>query len=108
MSLPVRLRTAAEQDVVAHAEYIQRDSLDAALRFLDAVDAAFSRLSQNPGIGGACRFAKPHYAGMRVWPVPGFRKYLIFYRVSAEDIEVIRILHGTRDLRIIFGDVEQA
>ena len=44
MSLPIRPRSVAEQDVANHAEYIQWDSLDAALRFLDAVDAVFSRL----------------------------------------------------------------
>jgi toxin ParE1/3/4 len=107
MSLPIRPRSAAEQDVAAHAEYIQRDSLDAAVRFLDAVDAAFWRLGQNPELGAMCRFTNPHYAGMRVWPVPRFRKYLIFYRVTPEEVEVIRVLHGTRDLRIIFGDEEQ-
>jgi plasmid stabilization system protein ParE len=70
MSLPVRPRSVAEQDVAAHPAYIQRASLEAALRFLDAVDAAFSRLGENPELGGTCRFTKPHYAGMRVWPVP--------------------------------------
>ena len=107
MSIPVRLRVVAEKDVAAHAEYIQGNSLEAALRFLDAVDAAFSMLSKTPEMGGMCRFAKPHYAGMRVWPVPSFRKYLIFYRVIPEEIEVIRVLHGTRDLQIIFGEEEQ-
>ena len=104
MSLSIRPRSAAEQDVANHAEYIQRDSLDAALRFLDAVDAAFRRLGENPQIGAVCRFTKPHYAGMRVWPVPGFRKYLIFYRVAPGEVEVIRVLHGARDLSINFGD----
>jgi toxin ParE1/3/4 len=104
MSWPVRLRAAAEKDVAAHAEYIQRDSLDAALRFLDAVDAAISLLSRMPEIGGLCRFSKPHYAGLRVWPIGGFKNYLIFYRVFSDEIEVVRVLHGARDLRVIFGE----
>ena len=106
MTLPVRLRSAAEQDVAAHAEYLQSESLDAALRFLDAVDGAFSLLATMPDIGGLCKLSKPHYASLRVWPIPGFRKYLIFYRVTPDEVEVVRVLHGSRDLQVVFGDEE--
>lgn len=104
MSLSVRLRAAAEQDVAALAEHIQRDSLNAALRFLDAVDATFSLLSNSPEIGGLCRFRKSHYNDLRVWPISGFRNHLVFYRIYGEEIEVIRVLHGARDLKLVFGD----
>jgi plasmid stabilization system protein ParE len=56
MTLPVRLRASAEQDVAAHAEYIQRKSLNASLRFLDAADVAFTLIGNMPEIGGECRF----------------------------------------------------
>lgn len=36
---------------------------------------------------------------VRVWPVPGFPRFLIFYRVTAKTVEVIRVLHSARDVR---------
>jgi toxin ParE1/3/4 len=34
-----------------------------------------------------------------MWPVPGFRNHLIFYRVTGDAIEVLRVLHAARDVR---------
>jgi toxin ParE1/3/4 len=104
MTLPIRLRATAEQDVASYAEFLQRDSLDAALRFLDAANAAFALLGKTPYIGAPCRYQKPHYEGLRAWPVAGFKKCLIFYRVVSGEVEVIRVLHGARDLQIVFGE----
>lgn len=39
-----------------------------------------------------------------MWRVPGFERHLIFYRESAAAIEIIRVLHGTRDLPGLFED----
>ncbi len=33
-----------------------------------------------------------------MWPIPGFKKYLIFYRPIRNGIEVGRVLHGAMDL----------
>ena len=35
---------------------------------------------------------------VRVWPVPGFRRFLIFYRVTENTLEVIRVSHSARDV----------
>lgn len=40
---------------------------------------------------------------MRVIPVGRFRNYLIFYRRKDDEIEVLRVLHGARDIRSILG-----
>ena len=37
-----------------------------------------------------------------MWPIPRFEKYLIFYRFNDDTLEVIRVLHGARDLTRIF------
>lgn len=42
-------------------------------------------------------------AGMRFHSVHGFRKYLIFYIPGSEGIEIVRVLHGARDLKTLFG-----
>lgn len=37
-------------------------------------------------------------AGLRRWPIPGFRNYLIFYRPMENGVEIVRVLHGARDI----------
>ncbi len=39
--------------------------------------------------------------GLRSFP---FQRYVVFYRVPREDVEIVRIIHGARDLGSIFGD----
>jgi len=36
--------------------------------------------------------------GLRRWPVPGFRNYLIFYRPTETGVNIVRVLHGSRDI----------
>lgn len=79
MSRPVRLRSAAEQDVAGLARYYQEVSVELALRFLDAFDAAVSLIQRSPEIGGNCKFHRPPLDGIRVWPVGGgFKNVLVF------------------------------
>jgi toxin ParE1/3/4 len=33
-----------------------------------------------------------------VWPIKGFANYLIFYRMRSNSIEIVRVLHGARDI----------
>jgi toxin ParE1/3/4 len=35
---------------------------------------------------------------LRVWPVPGFDRHLVFYVERADYIDVLRVLHGARDI----------
>jgi plasmid stabilization system protein ParE len=36
---------------------------------------------------------------VRVYPLPRrFRNYLVFYRTTSDGIEILRVLHGARDL----------
>lgn len=100
---PIRLRSLAEQDVADCARFLQGQSADVALRFLEAYDDTLSLLASSPGIGSLCRLENPLFEGMRVWPITGFKSYLIFYRILTDEIEVVRVLHGARDLPTMFG-----
>jgi toxin ParE1/3/4 len=102
----VRLRSAAENDVVEHAQYLQDRSAEAAIHFLDAFDASLALLQRTPEIGGICRFENRLFDGIRVWPIGGFKSYLIFYPILSDEIEVLRVIHGSRDLKPIFGEGE--
>ena len=49
--------------------------------------------------------ANPRLAGLRVWRIEGFPKYLIFYRLVTGGIEIVRVLHGARDIdRVLESD----
>lgn len=98
MRLPVDIEPAARQDLAELFLYIGTDNLDAAFRFYDAADAAFVRLSEMPGIGTLIEHKSRRLKGLRRWPVPGFPNYLIFYRTTPDEVHIIRILHGARDI----------
>ncbi len=57
-----------------------------------------------PEAGATRAFQDPRLEGIRMWPVPGFPRFLIFYRVQQGEVEVIRILHGARNIARILGD----
>jgi len=90
-------------DLVEQADYISHDNLDAALRFLDAAERTFKFLAANNQSGQLCNFQQPETAGLRVWPIDGFRNYLVFYRPTDEGVEIWRVLHGARDIEALFG-----
>jgi toxin ParE1/3/4 len=92
----------ARFDVIDIAYYIAEDSLDAADRFVEAVDAAYRRLADLPGIGATREYSNAKLKGMRMWPVPGFPMHLIFYRAADAELRIIRVLHGARDIASIF------
>ncbi len=100
---------AAKRDLITAADFIAESSMNASDRFLRATENAFKRLAEVPGLGVARDYDNPLYAGMQMWFVPNFRKYLIFYRATDDCIEIIRVLHGARDIQSIFApEVEDA
>ena len=99
------LRTdAALRDLDQHATFIQRDSPQAAIRFLDAAEASFRLLADMPELGERQQFEQEKLAGLRAWQVRGFENYLIFYQPVEHGIEVIRVLHAARDIAAVFQE----
>ena len=98
MSGRVIWRTVAEADLTETYLYIGADSLEAAERLLDAVGDAVALLLENPHAGSAREFRAPRAQGVRSWAPQGFPNHLIVYKVSGDNIEIIRFLHGARDL----------
>jgi toxin ParE1/3/4 len=94
----VLVREAARDDLEEQAEFLARTSPGSALRFLDAAEAAFRRLARSPGLRRRLSLSSPFLRGIRSRPVPGFDAVLLFYRPVRDGIEVVRVLHGARDL----------
>jgi toxin ParE1/3/4 len=100
----VHLRGAARGDLDGIADYFAERSIPTALRFAAAAEAALSRPADSPLVGHPRPGEDPLLRQVRSWPVPGFEDILLFYRPSARGIDVLRILHGARDLPAIFEE----
>jgi toxin ParE1/3/4 len=100
------VRPLAKSDLDEQSLYIAKDSVNIALRFLDAAEAAFDRLRSFPGVGTRRHFLHSELKDVRSWPIPGFEKHVIFYRASSDLVDVLRVMHTARDLDRILGPEE--
>jgi toxin ParE1/3/4 len=100
--MPTIKRTAqAEEDLIDIWLYIAHDDVRAADRLLDEIEEKFSLLADQPRLGPA----RPDIAeGLHYLPV---RRYLILYRKITDGIEVVRVVHGARDVRALMFDEDQ-
>ena len=86
----------SEQDVYEMGVFIALDNPDAASRLVDRFDEALKMLAENPLAGRVREELAPD---VRSFPVGN---YLLFYRPTQNGVELIRVLHGARDLRRLF------
>ena len=82
------------EDLYEAYAWIAADSEPAAERLLDRVEVAIDRLQQYPMAGAPRENLTPGLRSIRAVPF----RHLIFYRVTGEDIVLIRLLHGVRNL----------
>ena len=102
MRLRVLKHSAAKRDVIDLFDHISLDNENSARRFLSAAESSFRDLAQNPEMGEACEYRGARGKGLRRWRVKGFENYLIFYRPFSDRLEIVRVLHGARDLKRMF------
>jgi toxin ParE1/3/4 len=94
------VRLQADLDVDQIADYIGERNPTAGRKFILAVRKEFEFLSRWPRAGSERARVPKQLKGLRSWPVKGFRNYLIL--PNDDNIEIIRVLHGARDVdRII-------
>ncbi|MBE7499222.1 MAG: type II toxin-antitoxin system RelE/ParE family toxin [Verrucomicrobiales bacterium] len=100
---PLRQSQQFEADFTARALHLSQANPSAALRFIDAVEAALDLLAQHPAMGPVWRYGNPQRP-TRYLLVPGFRNYLIFYRYEGGEVALGRLMHGAQDLHDVLGD----
>jgi toxin ParE1/3/4 len=83
----------AEQDYREIWHHIGLDSPDAADRLLRRIDAKLDLYARHPGMGTSRSELSP---GLRSFSIGS---YLIFYRPVEDGIELVRVLHGRRELK---------
>lgn len=96
MKARYELTEQADQDLLEIAFYIALDSVEVADRFIDRIHDRLELLAQSPGMGRPRDELAPSLRSFTVG------NYVIFYRLSRDGIEVIRVLHGARDIDSIF------
>jgi toxin ParE1/3/4 len=92
-------RQAARQDLVEIVyHYIREGNFATARRFRNQAEATFQRLAGMPGMGARFQHEHPALAALRYFPVSRFKNFIVFYRSVADAIEIVRVLHGDRDI----------
>ena len=90
-------RPQAETDVLEIWIFIAEDSVDAADQWVDTLDEKLALWATQPMIG---RARNDLFTGMRSFP---FGRYVVFYAPLTDGIDVVRVLHSSRDLDANFG-----
>ena len=91
--------STARRDLIEIASFIATDSPSRAKTFIDELAAACEGLSDQP----------ERFALIRGYEGKGYRSrpygsYAIVYGVEQDHVRVLRVLHGARNLREIFGN----
>lgn len=77
---------------------IAQDNPTAADRVLDAIEAAFELLRMTPFAGPEYDMENDDFKGARMYPVPRSPNYLVFYVPKDEEIRILYVMHGARDI----------
>jgi len=100
----VKRTPQAKRDLLEHVLYLAEINPNIADRFIDASEMAFEKLAQMPLKGKPQSFQSPKLKDVRRWFIPGFDKYLIFYRPIKGGIELLRVLHGMQDVDTVMDE----
>ncbi|MGD0802070.1 MAG: type II toxin-antitoxin system RelE/ParE family toxin [Terracidiphilus sp.] len=101
----VSFRPLARRDIRDVAAYMLVEASEAvAVSFEKAVQNLAQTLAGMPEIRVPCSFRNPELHNVRRLTVTGFEKWLLFYRATEDRIDVIRVLHGARDIAAIFEE----
>jgi plasmid stabilization system protein ParE len=86
----------AEADLLEIWLYIAQDSPVNADRFMDKLEGKALKLCEYSGMG----IDRPELSdGLKSFPVDS---YLLYYRQTGTGIELVRVLHGSRDIDSLF------
>jgi toxin ParE1/3/4 len=90
--LPIERTSRAEDDLIEIWLYVAHDNPAAADRLLDRIEARCQQLSALPFSGMARDDLQPEARHLVIG------NHLIFYRVAKEEIVVLRVLDGRRNI----------
>jgi toxin ParE1/3/4 len=102
----VYVRAAAREDILRQYRYylIEEDVASVALRFLESAEEAIEAITRTPDMGSPKLLDNPLLRGLRSWPVPGFSAVRIYYLHAKDQVLILRVLHGKRDVNSLLED----
>lgn len=96
--MKVNISEAAKADLIAIQDWIAAENPERATTFVNELLNCCAELEDRPTIYPVVS----RYASLGIRRRL-FRSYLIFYRVSEDMIDIIHILHGSRDYEALLG-----
>ena len=94
------VRPKADQDLDDQAFYYATEaSPEVGHRFLVSAHETFSLLSTQPEMGWNPKLRLAELHGLRLFRVTGFEKILILYRPLENGVEILRVIHGSQNVR---------
>jgi toxin ParE1/3/4 len=91
----LRYLPSAQNDLVSIFDFIAQDSAHRASSFVDKLDDRIGGLEQHPLLGRLPRHPRLREDGYRVLII---ESYLVLYIVRGREIEIHRVVHGSRNL----------
>lgn len=100
-----RLLEQAGVDLDDHAIYVaENGSLEVAARLFAAARETFTLLASQPQIGWRRDFGAHIPESVRFFRIRGFERLLVVYRPTEEGVDILRVLHSSRDLDALLSD----
>jgi toxin ParE1/3/4 len=96
--MKIRWMPLAEQDLEAAYEYVRQDNPRAASRLVARIFRAVEMLGKYPSAGHPGRVTATRE--LTISPTP----YIVVYRLSGDEIQILAILHGARRWPMTFGE----
>ena len=96
--LNIAIRPQAQDDIDAIIDYLLAERPPSAQDFVQRLRQTFELLAENPKIGVQRPYRAEALNGMRMFSLKQFSAYLVFYLHDDEAIDIVRVLHGSRDI----------
>jgi plasmid stabilization system protein ParE len=83
---------------------LELDRSDIGDRFIAAVNDAVEGAMAMPDAGAPKHIENPQIVGLRTWLIAGFDLFRVYYLVRGDNLLLVRVLHGMRDIGSILKD----
>ena len=97
-----QLTPQALEDLFEIWSYIARDNVEAADRVEESVHKACDMLAEGPWRGKVRKDLTS--LPLRFWTVQHYPNYIVVYNPRTNPLQIIRILHGARNILAILGE----
>jgi plasmid stabilization system protein ParE len=104
MSTAFQLTPRALDDLSEIWRYIAEDNIGAANRVESAILSACHSLARYPLLGS--KRSEITSLPVRFWTVTRFPNFVVVYRPDTKPLQVVAVLHGKRDLKMLLKGQE--